>query len=148
MATIKKFEDLDAWQQARLLCNEVFTLINSGEFAKDYKLRDQINGSSGSVMDNISEGFERGGTKEFIHFLYISKSSCAEVRSQLYRAYDRKYLTKEKFDELFSLAEKIGKMLGGFISYLKQTEYKGQKFHEPGETYGLNQIRNAEPETN
>ena len=87
MATINKFEDLKVWQKARILCQEVFELIEKEKFCRDYKLKDQINGSSGSVMDNISEGFGRQGNIEFINFLTISNGSALEVKSQLYRAF-------------------------------------------------------------
>lgn len=140
MATIKRFEDIEAWQQARVLCDEVFKITNEGPFAKDYKLRDQINGSSGSVMDNIAEGYERDGRKEFIQFLSIAKASCGEVRSQLYRAIDRNYIAKEKFEELYSLSNKIGKMISGLMAYLKTSDYSGTKFNEPLVPYN-------EPET-
>ena len=89
---IKKFEDLGVWQEARELCKEIFNLISEGDFSKDYALINQINRSSGSVMDNIAEGFGRSGNKEFIQYLSISKASCTEVKSQLYRALDRNYL--------------------------------------------------------
>ncbi|MEO5569463.1 MAG: four helix bundle protein [Bacteroidia bacterium] len=133
MATIKRFEDIEAWKQARILCKHVYSIINEGTFAKDYKLRDQINGSSGSVMDNIAEGFERDGRKEFIQFLSIAKGSCGEVRSQLYRAYDRFYISQEKFEELFTLSEKISGMIGKLIVYLKNSGYAGNKFKKPEE---------------
>src|SRR5258707_1713404 len=102
MATITKFEELEIWQMARELANEIFEVFSNSEpFSRDYKLKDQINGSSGSVMDNIAEGFERGGRNEFINFLTYSKGSAGEVKSQLYRAMDRKYITKEQFDHLY-----------------------------------------------
>ena len=128
MATIKKFEDLEIWQKARTLCNTIYPLTITGSFEKDYKLRDQINGSSGSVMDNISEGFERDGKNEFRQFLSISKGSCGEVRSQLYRALDRNHITKEQFDILKIQAEDISKQLNNFIKYLNSTEIKGTKY--------------------
>lgn len=131
MATIKRFEDIEAWQQARVLCDEVYKITNEGLFVKDYKLRDQINGSSGSVMDNIAEGYERDGRKEFIQFLSIAKASCEEVRSQLYRAIDRNYITKERFEELYNMSNKIGKMISGLMTYLKGSDYSGTKFNEP-----------------
>ena len=93
MATIKRFEDLEIWQKARVLCNTIYPLTITGSFERDFKLRDQINGSSGSVMDNIAEGFELDGKNEFRQFLSISKGSCGEVRSQLYRALDRNHIT-------------------------------------------------------
>lgn len=86
MATIKSFEEIEAWQTARSLSKEIFGLTNFGSFSKDYGLRDQINRATGSIMDNIAEGFERGGSKEFIQFLAIAKGSAGEVRSQLHRA--------------------------------------------------------------
>ena len=83
MATLTKFEDIKAWQKARFFCNEIFVLCEETKLAKDYKLRDQVNGSSGSIMDNIAEGFGRGGNLEFIQFLEISHASACESQSQL-----------------------------------------------------------------
>lgn len=128
MAMIKNFEDLKVWQKARILCQQIFELINESKFSKDYKLKDQINGSSGSVMDNIAEGFGRQGNNEFINFLTISNGSAMEVKSQLYRAFDRQYITQEKFDELSALIDEISKMIFAFIVYLGKSDLKGQKF--------------------
>jgi four helix bundle protein len=136
MATIKRFEDIEAWKRARASAKQIGEPIIEGEFARDYKLRDQINGSSGSVMDNIAEGFERDGRKEFIQFLSFAKGSCGEVQSQLYRALDREYIWQEKFEQLYTEAHEIGKMIGGFMNYLKNTEHSGNKFREPIELYG------------
>src|SRR6476619_1455322 len=118
MATIKCFEDIETWQKARLPANEIHVIAVSTELAKDYSLKDQINSSAGSTMDNIAEGFERGGKLEFINFLSIAKGSAGEVKSQLYRLSDRKYISKEKFDELYKLADEIASMLGGWMNYL------------------------------
>ncbi len=128
MAKIEKFEDLEVWQKARKLCNEIYPLTLKESFVKDFKLRDQINASSGSIMDNIAEGFERDGKIEFRQFLSIAKGSCGEVRSQLYRAIDRSHITSIEFDSLKSQAEDISKQLKGFISYLNTSEFKGAKF--------------------
>jgi len=86
MSTFQRFEDIIAWQKARELCNVIKSYTRKSEFSRDFKLLGQIEGSSGSAMDNIAEGFERGGNREFIQFLYISKGSAGETRSQLYRA--------------------------------------------------------------
>lgn len=91
MATIKRFEDLEIWQTARMLSKKVFLLSDVTPFSKDFKFRDQIRDSSGSVMDNIAEGFERSSRLEFVNFLSIAKGSAGETRSQLYRAIDQNY---------------------------------------------------------
>ncbi len=129
MATIEKFEDLIAWQKARQYAHEVYELTCLDKFSKDYSLVDQIRRSSGSVMDNIAEGFERGGNKEFIHFLFIAKSSLAETRSQLYRAFDRKYILDDVLKEKLDKAVELSKVIGGFINYLLKSDISGRKFN-------------------
>ena len=101
MATLTKFEDIKAWQKARFFCHEVVVIIEETKLSTDYKLKDQVNGSSGSIMDNIAEGFGRGGNLEFIQFLEISHASACESQSQLYRILDRKYITGEKPSDQF-----------------------------------------------
>ncbi|MFD2563690.1 four helix bundle protein [Aquimarina rubra] len=96
MAHYKSFEQLEIYQLARILCDEIWGLIVSTPLGKDYKLREQINGSSGSIMDNIAEGFGRGGNREFINFLSYAKGSCSETEAQLQRAYDRKHITEQE----------------------------------------------------
>ena len=130
MATITKFEDLDMWQKARSLSKDIFIYIQEGGFKKDYKLIDQINAASGSIMDNIAEGFERSSKLEFINFLSYSKGSAGEVKSQLYRALDRNYLSEEKFQQLYKRVDEITKMTTSFIAYLNQATIKGQKFKD------------------
>src|SRR6187200_3401610 len=124
MATIRRFEEIDAWKVAREMCLKIGTIIDEGSFKKSYRLIAQVESSSGSIMDNIAEGFERGTRAEFIQFLGYSKGSCGEFRSQLYRASDRKYLKQEQFDELYSLAVRISAMLQKLIEYLQKTEVK------------------------
>src|SRR5688572_1456806 len=102
--------------------------MRDSDLAKDYKLKDQINGSSGSIMDNIAEGFGRGGNKEFIQFLCISLGSACECQSQLYRIFDRNYINKALFDELYILCTEIRKMILGLISYIQKTNLKGIKY--------------------
>ena len=128
MATFKHFEVITAWQMARNFCNEIYLVISETELAKDYKLKDQINGSSGSIMDNIAEGFGRGGNLEFIQFLEISHGSACECESQLYRILDRKYISEEKFKRLYDLLEEIKRILISLINYLSKTEMKGPKY--------------------
>jgi len=129
MPTIKRFEDLEIWQLARINCKQINMLIrNSKHFQNDFALVNQIKSSSGSVMDNIAEGFERGGNREFGQFLSIAKGSAGESRSQIYRAYDNEYITDNQLDEqrnsLLHLSTKISNMM----TYLNQSEIKGTKY--------------------
>lgn len=130
MATVKVFEDLEIWKLSRILCNDINQVANNTELRKDYRLYGQIDGSSGSVMDNIAEGFERNGNKEFVQFLSIAKASCGETRCQLYRVFDRNYITLEKFNKLKEQSLVLSKMIGGFINYLKNSEFKGSKYKD------------------
>ncbi|MFO7827772.1 MAG: four helix bundle protein [Bacteroidales bacterium] len=128
MAKIEKFEDLDVWQEARELCRIVYSLTNKEPFCKDFELVRQIRKSSGSIMDNIAEGYERDGNKEFVHFLSISKGSCGEVRSQSYRAHDQNYILNDEFQKLYDKTLTISRMLSGFMNYLRSSNIKGSKF--------------------
>ena len=128
MATISSFEDLEIWRLARQQAIEVFQLYSIEPFSKDWELKNQINAASGSVMDNIAEGFERSVNKEFINFLLISKGSNGEVRSQLYRAQDRNYVSPEKFDVLRSNCITLSKKITTFIKYLKESDQKGFRY--------------------
>lgn len=130
MGTIKRFEDLNIWQLSRQYCKEIYPLTCMDEFAKDYKLKNQINDSSGSIMDNLAEGFERSGKNEFIQFLSIAKGSCGESRSQLYRALDRNYISEKDLEELVKKSEEISNKIGSFINYLNQSDYPGLKFKD------------------
>jgi four helix bundle protein len=130
MPTIKRFEDLEIWQLARQLENKIFEQTIKGKLARDFKLKDQMNNASGSVMDNIAEGFGRASRLEFIQFLSIAKGSGNEIESQLYRCLDRKYIELEKFNELYELAEKVCRKTDSMISYLNRSAVKGQKFKD------------------
>lgn len=127
MSTIKSFEDIESWKLARSLCKKLGELIEAGNFQKCFRLIHQIEGSSGSIMDNIAEGFERGSRGEFIQFLGYAKGSCGELKSQLYRALDRSFLTKNEFDELYNTANHISSLLQRFMSYLLKTDIAGQR---------------------
>ena len=122
MASIKRFEDLQIWLDARVLAQDIIKIVKSTDLSSNFKLRDQIISSSGSVMDNIAEGFERNGNLEFRQFLSIAKGSCGEVRSQLYRIYDWGYINKDLMEVLTSKCEQLSKQIAGFINYLNKTE--------------------------
>ncbi len=128
MAGFTKFEEIEAWKKARELCKLIFDLTKKEKFSKDFSLKDQIRRSSGSVMDNIAEGFERGGKKEFIQFLYISKSSSAETKSQLYRALDYEYINQKEFNNCYDKCNECAKIIAGLINYLKSSQIKGPKY--------------------
>lgn len=130
MPTIQKFEDLQIWQKARQLSHKVYPLTFREPISSDYRIRDQIRGSCGSIMDNIAEGFERGGNNEFKNSLSIAKGETGELKSQLYRCVDNNYITAEDFKELYSLADELTRMITGFMNYLIKATIKGQKFNK------------------
>jgi four helix bundle protein len=117
---IERFEDLIAWQKARQLTRHIYSITRVGEFSKDFGLRDQIRRASVSVMSNVAEGFDRGGRAEFHRFLVIAKGSCAEVRSQLYVAFDAGYIDKEVFTKLSSNTVEVSRIVGGLRAAVKK----------------------------
>ena len=115
-----RFEDLIAWQKARPLTKAIYRASRSGEFARDYALVDQIRRAAISIMSNLAEGFERGSRGEFHQFLVVAKSSCAEVRAQLYIALDAEYLSQSEFDSLMSQAQEVARLVGGLRSAVEK----------------------------
>lgn len=128
MATVKRFEDLKIWQDAHALNKEIILIAKSTELKQNFKLKDQICGSVGSIMDNIAEGLERDGNLEFRQFLAIAKGSAGETRSQLYRLLDWEYINEMTFEKLIADCEYLSKRISNFISYLNKKDYKGTKF--------------------
>jgi four helix bundle protein len=125
---ITRFEDIEAWQEARKLVKLVYDAINTSEkFRKDFRLVNQLQGAAVSTMSNIAEGFSRKSNKEFTQYLFISKSSAAEVQSHLYVALDQEYIVQEDFKRIYAQAEKVSKMDSGFIKYLSSQLKKPNK---------------------
>jgi len=114
--TIERFEEIQAWQKARELSIFAYGCFHNN---RDFRFKDQMQSAAVSIMNNIAEGFERKGNKEFARFLYMSKGSSAEVRSMLYLALELKYISKDQFDKMYLLALEISKMLSGFIRTLR-----------------------------
>lgn len=139
MSTVRRFEDLDCWQSARLLVKHVYQISQQGKFSKDFGLRDQIQRAAISVMSNIAEGFHAGSNAEFLRFLGYSRRSVAEMQSQLYTALDLSYISQEAFDEIFSLSEKTFRQINAFISYLRR--YKNKRVAEDPADYNNEYIK-------
>lgn len=128
MATIERFEDLQCWQRARELSKNVYAITKVGDFVKDFEMKGQIRAASSSIMDNIAEGFDRGGRDEFKQFLTVAKGSTGEVKSQLYRALDQQYIVEEKFKEMYEEADIVSKQIDALRNYLLKTEIKGRRY--------------------
>ncbi|MBU1916819.1 MAG: four helix bundle protein [bacterium] len=128
MSKFERFEDIESWKKARELNKKIYELTNTERFNKDFGFKDQIRRASLSISSNIAEGFERGGDKEFFQCLSIAKGSCGEVRSQLYLAYDIKYVSKEEAEMLLEEASEISKMINGLMKYLRSSEFTGKKY--------------------
>lgn len=129
MSTIQNFEEIEIWKDARALCNNIMDLINENEmFQRDYALRYHISRSTGSIMDNIAEGFGRGRNKEFHNFLSYSMGSCLEAKSQIYRAFDFHYIDKTEKEKMLDKIDKLSSKIIAFMSYLKKTDIKGSKY--------------------
>jgi four helix bundle protein len=128
LAAFKRFEEIEAWQDARELVKEIYFITCNDTFSRDFSLMNQIRKASISVMSNIAEGFEKGGNKEFIQFLSIAKGSVGEVRSQLYIALDQDYIIQSSFDHIISITTIVSRKLSRLIDYLKQSTMKGIKF--------------------
>ncbi len=121
MSNVESFEEIDAWKKARKLVNRIYKISSSGEFSKDWSLKDQVRRAALSIMSNIAEGYSRQTDKEFTQFLFIARGSTAEVQSQLYVALDLEYIDNDKFELLYQETIIIIKLLSGFIKYLKKT---------------------------
>ena len=147
MATIRRFEDLEIWMIARQLNKEIILLTKTTDLKRDFGLKDQILRSSGSVMNNIAEGFGRGGKLEFIQFLSISRGSANELKSQLTQCYDKNYLNEEKYNCLNDDTEKLNNKIAAFINYLNYTKYKGLKYMNRETTNHKQQTTNNKPQT-
>ncbi|HMS43845.1 MAG TPA: four helix bundle protein [Pyrinomonadaceae bacterium] len=128
MANIERFEDLEIWQLAKSLANQIYDVTALGKFSQDYVLRDQVRRAAVSIFSNIAEGYERNGNKEFVQFLYIAKASCGEVRAQMIFAKDRNYVSENEFEQMNKSLISLGNQIGGFIKYLRNSEIKGFKF--------------------
>ena len=127
---IERFEDIKAWQEARVLVNMIYEATESNKsFTGDYRFRDQIHSAAVSVMSNIAEGFSRRSTKEFGQFLFVAKGSAPEVQSQLYVALDQGHIKKDKFDELYTNCDEVARLISGFIRYLLNKD-KPQELNE------------------
>ena len=127
MAAFKTFEEINAWQNARVLVKDIYEVTRSGSFCKDYGLKDQIQRAAVSICSNIAEGFERRGNKEFVNFLWIAKGSAAEVCSQLHNARDLGYITDKEFKVMYDSAKQIGGMLFNLITILSSADTRTKR---------------------
>jgi len=129
MSTITCFKDIIVWQKGMKLSNGIYEVTKKGPFSKDFPLRDQIRRAAISIPANIAEGFERNGNRELQQFLSIAKGSSGEIMTFLLIARAQKYIDDDTFQQLNGLAEEVGKMIGGWIMYMKKKKFKGSKYN-------------------
>ena len=125
---MESFEDLAIFLKARELSKQVYQITRQGEFKYDSRFVQQIRASAGSVMDNIAEGYERQGNKEFKNFLYIAKGSCGELRSQVMRAHDVNFITDETYNQMYADCKKLSIAIANFIKTIKDSDFKGTRY--------------------
>ncbi|MFY0673845.1 MAG: four helix bundle protein [Bacteroidia bacterium] len=136
MSSVRSFEDLKVWQKGCQLYKEIFEITKRPEFNQDFDLRRQLRKSAGSIPDNIAEGYEREGNREYRQFLSISKGSAGELRSQIHRAYIVEFVSTIEMKDLKAKAEEVSRMLKCLMNYISNSEIKGSKFMEPEPNYG------------
>lgn len=123
MKKITRFEDIEAWQDARVLAKDIYKMTSAW---KDFSLRDQMRRASVSIMANIAEGYARGSNKEFAQFMFFSKASASELQSHLYLSLDLNYISKENFEYVYEQLDKIQRKLSSFIKILR---YNAQRYN-------------------
>ena len=133
MTKIERFEDIEAWKRARELVSDIYQISSTGEFTRDFALRDQMRSACISILSNIAEGFERGGNREFLQFLAFAKGSAGELRAQLYIAVDQQYITTDIFDRIVGKTTEVSRMLFGLMKYLQSSELQGTKYKSVSE---------------
>jgi len=136
VAAIRRFEDIEAWQKARVLTKLIYSLTKQGEIARDFMFKDQLRRAAVSIMANIAEGYERDGNKEFLQFLAIAKGSCGELRSHLTAAHDQRYSTREQYDAAYGNALEVSRMIAGLMGHLRRSGIQGKKYRKPASDAG------------
>ena len=129
MGEISKIEDLRIWQNARTISRMIYAITRRENFEKDFRFVQQIRAAAGSIMDNIAEGFGRGGNKEFLQFLSIARGSSQELLSQIYRAYDAQYITEEELTDCKLLINNTSVMIHNLMEQIKKSDIKGIKYN-------------------
>ena len=142
---IQRFEEIQAWQEARALASMVYDALERPPFKKDLSLGDQLRRAAISVMANIAEGFGSQSNKEFIRFLYIALRSCSELQSHLYLGLDRESVDKEQFDKLFHQSDLVRHLILGFIKYLKKFKGQATNLTEDHNNEGSRRLSSEEP---
>ena len=135
MPTIKSFEELPVWKDARKFTNKIYNLTKKFPKVENYGLTSQITRATVSIGSNIAEGFDRYSKKDFIRFLIIARGSISEIQNNLYIALDLKYINQNDFQETYTLSKDLGKQINGFIKYLRSYDKNNSKDGKVNEEY-------------